>query len=135
MNGFRRLTATMTVMAACIAFAQAEGPAAQVSGAAPGASSPALGALGNLSRFRAIALDTVPLVQAGDFSAARRRVDELESTWNQAAPKLKRMAPEKWKRVDAAIERAERELRFWRARRTDSVQALEELVHTIDSIE
>jgi hypothetical protein len=102
---------------------------------ASGATSSAQGALRDLSAFRAIALDTLRIAQTADFSAARKRMDELESTWNSAAPKLKPLAPEKWKKVDAAIDRAERELRFWRARRTDSVQSLQELVRTIDSIE
>jgi hypothetical protein len=131
-----RVAVLVTVASLWTVFAHAQNPAAEVaSGTSSGASNPAQGALGDLSGFRAIALDTLRTAQAGDLSAARKRMDELESTWNDAAPKLKRQAPEKWKKVDAAIDRAERELRFWRARRTDTVQALQELVRTIDSIE
>lgn len=131
-----RLAVLVTVAMLWAAFAQAQSPAVRpASDMAPGASNPAQGTLGDLSGFRAIALDTLRIVQEGDFSAARKRMDELESSWNRAGPKLKRLAPEKWRKVDAAIDRAERELRFWRVRRTDSVQALQELVRTIDSIE
>ena len=131
-----RLAVFVTVASLWPAFAYPQDPAVRAaSGTSSGASTPGQGALGDLSGLRVIALDTLRIVQAGDFSAARKRMDELETTWNSAAPKLKRLAPEKWKKVDAAIDRAERELRFWRARRTDSVQALQELVGTIDSIE
>lgn len=134
-GALRRVAVLAAVASLWTASADAQDPAAQpAAGPSSGASNPAPGALGDLSGFRAIALDTLRMVQAGDFSAARKRMDELESTWKSAAPKLKRLAPEKWEKVDAAIDRAERELRFWRARRTDSVQALQELVGTIDSI-
>ena len=125
----------LTVTSLWAALAHAQVGAAQPSAAGTGASSPAQGALGDLSGFRSIALDILQIVQAGDFPAARKRVDELESTWKRAAPRLKRLSPDKWNKVDVAIERAERELRFWRARRTDSVLALEELVRAIDSTE
>jgi hypothetical protein len=126
----------MTVTSLWIAFAYAQSPVTQAAaGTSSGASDPAQGAPGDLSGFRAAAVDALRSVQAGDFSTARKRMDELETNWNGAAPKLKRLAPEKWKKVDAAIDRAERELRFWRARRTDSVQALQDLISSIDSSE
>lgn len=86
---------------------------------------------GDLSGLRVIAVDTLKIVQSGDFPAARKRMDELESRWNSAAPTSK-LATEKRKQIDAAIDRAERELRFWRARRTDSVEALQELIRVMD---
>jgi hypothetical protein len=91
-------------------------------------------ALGDLSRFRAIAVDTLRIAQTGDLHAARARIRDLEESWEDAAPKMKSLAPDKWKAIDSAIDRARRELRFWRAKRTDSVEALQSLIDTMDTV-
>jgi hypothetical protein len=91
-------------------------------------------ALGDLSAIRALAVDALRAAQAGDLRAARARVKELDESWERSAPKMKTLAPAKWEAVEAAIDRAGRELRFWRARRTDSVEALQALISTIDSL-
>ncbi|MDQ6680415.1 MAG: hypothetical protein M3Y67_05555 [Pseudomonadota bacterium] len=84
--------------------------------------------------LRAIAADTMRIAQSGDLSAARKRVDDLERDWSREAPELKSHAPDKWRSLDAAIDRAERELRFGRVRQTDSVAALQHVVEIIDSM-
>lgn len=99
--------------------------------AANSLSSPAVGGLVSL---RATAADTLRIAETGDLSAARKRVDDLERGWNRETPELKSRAPEKWRSLDAAIDRAERELRFGRVRQTDSVAALQEVVSIIDSM-
>ncbi len=109
-----------------------DGPSAQL--AADSAPAGSRTALCDLSGFRAIAVDTLKLAQTGDLEAARKRIRDLEESWEQAAPKMKPLAPAKWEAVDAAIDPARRELRFWRARRTDSVEALQALISTIDSV-
>jgi hypothetical protein len=80
-----------------------------------------------------IAADALRIAETGDLSAARKRIDDLERVWNREAPAMKLAAPEKWRTLDSVIDRAERELRFWRVRRTDSVEALRELVRTLES--
>jgi hypothetical protein len=60
-------------------------------------------------------------------------VEELEVQWRRAESTTKPLSPERWKAVDAAIDRVERELRFSRVRRTDSAAALEALIATMDS--
>ena len=129
-NGTLAAFASMASLWAACALAQgAPAPAApdDPSSAVPHAQA----APDDLSGLRALAVDTLKIVQAGDFPAARKRMDELESRWNRAAPTSK-VALEKRKKIDAAIDRAERELRFWRARRTDSVEALQELIRALD---
>jgi hypothetical protein len=114
-------------------LAQATAPSA----GPPASASPAPGSrtvLGDLSGFRSLALDALRLAQAGDLRAARARVKELDERWERSAPKTKMLAPAKWEAVEAAIDRAGRELRFWRARQTDSVEALQALIATIDSL-
>lgn len=90
-------------------------------------------ALGDLSGFRAIAVDTMKIVQTGDFGAARRRIKDLELSWDEAEPKIKPAAPKEWETVDIAIDRALKEVRAWRATKESSNQALQALIATIDA--
>ncbi|MDQ6878179.1 MAG: hypothetical protein M3082_10885 [Candidatus Dormibacteraeota bacterium] len=98
---------------------------------APGA--PGLGApLDDLSAIRAIAVDALQLVQSGDLRRARERSEAIESQWRQAQARMRSLSPQRRQAIDSAIDRVERELRFWRARRTDSAAALQALVDVID---
>lgn len=91
-------------------------------------------ALGDLSGFRAIAVDTQKIVQTGDFSAAKKRIKDLELSWDEAEPKIKSAAPKAWESVDIAIDRALKEVRAWRATKESSNQALQALIATIDAV-
>jgi len=86
----------------------------------------------DLSSLRTIAVDAQRLARSGDISQARARVEQIEEQWRLLQPKVKAVSP-KWKSVDAAIDRVERELRFWRVRRSDSAAALQTLIDAIDS--
>ena len=83
--------------------------------------------------LRALAVDAQRLARNGDFAEARARVEKMEAQWRLSQSNVKTVSPEKWKTVDAALDRVERELRFWRARRTDSAEALQALIDIIDS--
>ena len=89
--------------------------------------------LGDLSAFRAIAVDTLKIVNAGDMSAAKKRIKDLELSWDQAEPKLKPMAPKEWDTIDVAIDRALKELRAWTGTQAKSREALRALISTIDA--
>jgi hypothetical protein len=89
--------------------------------------------LGDLSTFRATAVDTLRIVSAGDFGAAKKRIKDLELSWDQAEPKMKPLAPQKWEAIDVAIDRALKEVRAWGATQAGSSEALRALISTIDS--
>ena len=89
--------------------------------------------LGDLTPYRAIAVDTLKIVNAGDLASAKKRIKDLEVTWDRAEAKMKPLSPEKWTTVDVAIDRALKEVRAWRATQAASSQALEALISTIDA--
>jgi hypothetical protein len=90
--------------------------------------------LGDLSTFRATAVDTLRIVSTGDLGAAKKRIKDLELSWDQAEPRMKPLAPQKWETVDVAIDRALKEVRAWSATQAGSREALQALIATMDSI-
>ena len=96
----------------------------------PGGEAP----LGDLSLFRAIAVDTLRIVNTGDLAAAKKRIKDLELSWDQAEPKLKPLAPQKWETVDVSIDRALKEVRAWRTTPAASSEVLQALISTIDGL-
>ncbi|MDQ6639989.1 MAG: hypothetical protein M3Z15_10055 [Pseudomonadota bacterium] len=105
------------------AWSQASAPDAPAPGTPPG----------DLSALRSIAADALRLVRGGDLGAARSRVEELEVQWRRIGSTTRGLSAEKRKAIDTALDRVERELRFWRVRRTDSAAALQALIDVIDN--
>lgn len=102
-------------------------------GQAPAPVAPKLGApLDGLSDIRAVAVDALQLVLSGDLRHARERIETLESQWREVKTRMRSLSPQRKQAIESAIDRVERELRFWRVRRTDSAQALQTLVDVID---
>jgi len=66
---------------------------------------------GDLSSFRKIEEDTLSLVNAGDLSGAKLRVNDLEYAWDNAQSNLKPMNPAKWSEIDNTIDKVLRQLR------------------------
>lgn len=125
MNAHRRRLALLVLIAPWLATRA--GPAARQ------ASAPSGGApLDDLTALRAIAVDALQLARSGDLRRARARVEDLEVHWRQAASTMPSVLPQKRQAIDRAIDRVERELRFWRVRNTDSAAALQRLVDVID---
>ena len=67
--------------------------------------------LGDLSNFTKIEEDTLSLVEAGDLSGAKSRVDELEVAWDNATARLKSMNKAKWTEIDNTIDEVLSQLR------------------------
>lgn len=85
-----------------------------------------------LLSMRTIAVNALRFAQSGDLGRARAEVEALEVQWRRAKSTMPSLSAQRLQAIDAAIDRVERELRFWRARRTDSAAALQTLLDLLD---
>ena len=90
-------------------------------------------ALGDLTPFRTPASAALRLVKLGDLPNAKMSIKNLETAWDEAAPRLRVRNADAWKTVDKAIDRALSELRASKPDATSSAQSLTDLLAAIDA--
>jgi hypothetical protein len=90
--------------------------------------------LGDLSPFKTITVATLELVDSGNLSAAKTKVRDLETAWDNTAGALKRMNKEKWAEVDDSIDTVLRQLRAFHQDSVACQESLHSLLTVIDTL-
>jgi uncharacterized membrane protein YkoI len=89
--------------------------------------------LGDLSPFRAIAADTLAIVNTGNLARAKARIKDLETNWDGAEARLRPRNPERWRIIDKAIDAALVQLRSDSPQTSAAKDALQSVLASFDA--
>ena len=93
------------------------------------------GPLGDLAPFARITSDTLVLVQRGDLNAAKVRIKDLETAWDDAEKQMRPKSPSDWKSLDKSIDRALAQLRAKKPDAAGCEATLKALIAQIDGLQ
>ena len=103
--------------------------------AAPGAQQRlAFSTLGDLTPYRVIAADTLTIVDAGKLPAAKARIKDLETAWDDAEAGMKPKDRVAWSAVDKSIDAALHALRSDAPQQAECAAALKALIAKMDDL-
>lgn len=114
----------------------AEQPVESVKSLALASPVPAAGfPLGDLTPFIAITNDVIRIVETGQLAAAKARITDLESAWDQAEETMQPKSPNDWTAVDKSIDRSLAQLRSGQPEAAASMAALKTLLAKMQSLQ
>ncbi|HEV2219995.1 MAG TPA: histidine kinase [Casimicrobiaceae bacterium] len=88
----------------CVALVATPGLVAAQAQAGSMAATAATSPLGDLSGYRTMAEDALKLAKAGDIAGARKRLKELETTWDNHEDANKKKSYNRWKAIDNQVD-------------------------------
>jgi hypothetical protein len=93
-----------------------------------------MSALGDLTPYRATASDTLKIVDTGDLAAAKTRVKDLETAWDDAEAGMKPKDRTSWSSIDKSIDAALNALCADAPKQAQCATALKALVAKMDDV-
>jgi len=90
--------------------------------------------LGDLSEFRTVANEVDALVEKGNLPEAKKRIKDLETSWDEAEAGLKPRDASSWHVLDKSIDRALAALRAKPPIQAECKSTIAALLKTFDSL-
>lgn len=89
--------------------------------------------LGDLSKFRIIASDSLSLIERGEWDRIKDRIKQLELSWDEAEAGIKPRDARSWHKIDQALDRALTSIRADHPVREECKKAVADLISIIEA--